>query len=160
MQVVGVDHVYVTVTDFARAEAFYDPMMRALGFRKGDKRIAGEPHAHDFNPALQLSIRPARAGAGKHDPYAPGLHHICFQVPDRASVDEAAAALRALGVDATGPTLYPEYNDDDYATFYSDPDGLRFEVVARSRHRELVARRWGELRAFLNPMAELAARRP
>jgi glyoxylase I family protein len=44
----------------------------------------------------------------RHDPYAPGLHHLCLQVPDRALVDEAHAALLAVGVNATGPRLCPE----------------------------------------------------
>ena len=42
MEVIGLDHIYVSVSDFARSEAFYDRVMGALGFRKGDKPIAGE----------------------------------------------------------------------------------------------------------------------
>jgi glyoxylase I family protein len=158
MEVVALDHVYVSVADLARSEAFYDRLMRFLGFRKGDKAIAGEPHAHYFNRVLQYTIRPARGGRVGHDPYAPGLHHLCFQVADRASVDRVAAELRAWGVDASAPQIYPEYNDDYYATFFSDPDGLRLEVVARSRHRKETAERWDELRTFLNPLQELRAR--
>jgi len=109
--------------------------MQFLGFRKGDKVIGGEPHAHYFNRVLQYTIRPARGGRVGHDPYTPGLHHLCFQLPDRASVDETFAALRSWDVAASEPKLYPEYNDDYYATFFPDPDGLRLEVVARSRHR-------------------------
>jgi catechol 2,3-dioxygenase-like lactoylglutathione lyase family enzyme len=157
MEIRGLDHLYVTVSDFARSERFYDPVMEALGFRKGDAPIAGEPHAHYFNPALQYTIRPARRHTS-HDPYAPGLHHVCFQVDDPASVDEAFRRLRALGVEATEPRRYPEYNPDYYATFFSDPDGLRLEIVARTPRREEIARRWGELRVFLNPLAELRAR--
>jgi hypothetical protein len=66
--VLGLDHIYLTVSDFARSERYYDTVMRALGFRKGDKAIAGDPHAHYFNPVLQLSIRPARSSRS-HDPY-------------------------------------------------------------------------------------------
>lgn len=156
--VLGLDHLYVTVSDLARSEAFYDRLMAFLGFRKGDKAIAGEAHAHYFNRVLQLTIRPARGPARGHDPYAPGLHHVCLQVDGRAAVDESYRTLRSWGVDATEPGLYPQYNDDYYATFFSDPDGIRLEIVARSRHREEVARRWDELRVFLNPLAELRAR--
>ncbi|MEW6273469.1 MAG: hypothetical protein AB1689_29675 [Thermodesulfobacteriota bacterium] len=46
LEVIGLDHLYISVGDFARSEAFYDRLMRYLGFRKGDKKIAGEPHAH------------------------------------------------------------------------------------------------------------------
>ena len=46
LEVSGIDHVYVSVTDLARSVGFYDPVMRLLGFRKGTDPVAGEPHAH------------------------------------------------------------------------------------------------------------------
>jgi glyoxylase I family protein len=158
MEVVGLDHVYVTVSDFEASQRFYDRVMQTLGFRKGDRAIAGEPHAHYFNPALQYTIRPARPGTLAHDPYAPGLHHFCFQVPSEHDVDEAHARLVAAGVEATAPRRYPEYNDAYYATFFEDPDGLRLEIVARTPHRDEIAERWDDLQSFVNPIAELRER--
>jgi glyoxylase I family protein len=157
LRIVGLDHVYLCVGDMARSETFYDSVMDALGFRKGDKPIAGERHAHYFNPALQITIRPARS-ATPHDPYGPGLHHLCFQAADREGVDLAHARITALGIEATPPRAYPEYNPDYYATFFGDPDGIRLEVVARTPHRETIARRWDEFRVFLNPLADLLSR--
>jgi catechol 2,3-dioxygenase-like lactoylglutathione lyase family enzyme len=157
MNVIGLDHIYLTVSDFARSEAFYDDVMELLGFRKGTKPIGGEPHAHYFNPVLQISIRPARSKSG-FDPYAPGLHHLCLQLPDEAAVDAAAVSLERLGVVATEPKLYPEYNPDYYATFFEDPDGLRLELVARSPSRNEIVDRWDDLRVFVNPIAELRER--
>jgi len=154
VEIIGLDHLYVTVSDLARAERFYDPVMEALGFRKGDTRIAGEPHAHYFNRVLQYTIRPAHR-AGAHDPYAPGLHHVCFQVASEDAVREAHDRLRALGVDATPPRHHPEYNPDYYATFFTDPDGIRLEIVARTPYRDEVARRWEDFRTFVNPLADL-----
>jgi catechol 2,3-dioxygenase-like lactoylglutathione lyase family enzyme len=158
MEVVGLDHIYVTVSDFARAEQFYDRLMALLGFRKTDRQIAGEAHAHYVNRVMQYSIRPARGGRVSHDPYAPGLHHLCFQLADRASVDELHATLTGWGIEASAPRVWPEYNDDYYATFFTDPDGLRLEAVARSKYRREIAERWDEMRVFLNPLAELRAR--
>ena len=152
MEIIGLDHVYLTVTDMPRSEEFYDRVMRALGFRKGDKVVGGDPHAHYFNPALQISIRPARSAA-QHDPYSPGLHHVCLQVRSRAEVDEAVAILTNVGVEATPPRLYPEYNPDYYATFFSDPDGIRLEIVGRTPYRDALARHWSEFTEFLNPYA-------
>lgn len=159
VEVLGLDHLYVTVSDLRRSEPFYDAIMQRLGFRKGDSAIGGDPHAHYFNRHLQYSIRPARSTTARHDPYSPGLHHVCFQVPDRKAVDEAHRELTALGVTATEPREYPEYNDDYYATFFSDPDGIRLEVVARSRTREEIHASWSLFRVFLNPLADLRARR-
>lgn len=157
LEVTGLDHIYVTVRDFARSQSFYDGVMELLGFRKGDLAIAGEPHAHYFNRVLQISIRPARTDLA-HDPYAAGLHHICLRVADRAAVDDAAKGLTKLGVAVTPPALYPEYAPDYYATFFADPDGIRFEIVAHRQMRKDVVEKWDKLEGFLNPLARLRER--
>jgi glyoxylase I family protein len=155
VEVTGLDHIYIAVADLRRSEAFYDGVMRMLGFRKSTKRINDEPHAHYFNPATQLTIRPARsAGARVHDPYSPGLHHLCLRVASDAQVDQTARGLRALGVDAAEPRLYPEYAPDYYATFFTDPDGIRLEVVAHRKLRSLIRDHWGELTEFEDPLTK------
>jgi glyoxylase I family protein len=149
--VTTVDHVYVAVSSLPRAEAFYDRVMELLGFKKGTAPIGGDPHVHYFNQVTQYSIRPARS-LRSHDPYAPGLHHLCFRVGSRAEVDEAARGLVALGVAVTEPAVHAEYADDYYATFFTDPDGLRLEIVAERRGRTLVRERWAELTEFEDPV--------
>ena len=151
--VTGIDHLYLAVTDLDRSIAFYDPVMRLLGFRRGNFPIAGERHVHYFNRETQYTLRPARA-ARSHDPYAPGLHHVCFRVDSGEAVDGIASGLRALGVEATMPRLYPEYADDYYATFFTDPDGLRLEIVALRRLRRLVREHWERLGEFEDPLTK------
>lgn len=157
VEVIGLDHLYVAVSDLSRSVAFYDPVMAALGFKKGDREIAGEPHAHYFNRVLQYTLRPARRQIA-HDPYTPGLHHLCFQVRDRAAVDSTAQRLRALDIAVTEASEYPEYSPDYYAIFFRDPDGLRLEIVARTAARDTIAERWSDLEGFLNPVARLRER--
>ena len=154
IEVTAVDHIYVAVADLVRSEAFYDAVMKLLGFRKGTTPIAGERHLHYFNPVTQYTIRPAKSPGAIHDPYAPGLHHLCFRVASTAEVDEAARELRALGVDASAPRLHPEYAADYYATFFPDPDGLRLEIVAHRRMRTLIREHWAELTEFENPISK------
>ena len=144
VEVIGLDHAYLTVTDLARAGAFYDAVLGALEFERGEAPIGGDPHLHYWNRSLQLSIRPARGAGRRADPYAPGLHHLCLQLRDRAAVDAAFSKLCALGVAASPPRLYPEYNPDYYATFFEDPDGIRFELVARKARRDEIVASWDE----------------
>jgi glyoxylase I family protein len=129
VEVIGIDHIYVAVRDLRRSEEFYDRAMAVLGYRKRASVIAGDPHIHYFNRQFGFSLRPARDGTPDHNSYAPGLHHFCFRVVDEAAVDRAATALRATGVEVTEPRSYPEYAPDYYATFFEDPDGIRFEVT-------------------------------
>jgi glyoxylase I family protein len=130
VDVIGIDHIYVSVSDLERSESFYDSVMRCLGFRKVARPLAGgDLHVHYYNRLLQFTLRPASQGSPDHDSYAPGLHHFCFRVAENSDVDAVAAQLEAAGIEATSPRLYPEYHDDYYATFFQDPDGLRLEVV-------------------------------
>jgi catechol 2,3-dioxygenase-like lactoylglutathione lyase family enzyme len=138
VEVIGIDHVYVTVRDLARSTRFYDGVMSVLGYKKLEAPIGGDPHVHYYNRQFGFSLRPARAGTAAHDPYAPGLHHFCFRVVDERAVDRAARELVALGVAATPPRLYPEYSADYYATFFEDPDGIRLELT---NFREIRRRR-------------------
>jgi len=153
VEVVGLDHVYLAVTDLERSEKFYDTVLALLDFRKIDAPIGGEPHRHYFNKVMQISLRPARGGT--HDPYAPGLHHLCLQVADNAALDTLARLLRTAGIAIAEPALYPQYADDYYALFLADPDGIRLEVVARRARRKATVARWFELRRFLNPWANV-----
>ena len=150
--VTTIDHVYVAVRDMDRSEPFYDTVMRLLGFRKGTSPIAGERHAHYFNQVTQYTIRRARGGV--HDAYAPGLHHLCFRVATRGEVDALASAFAGHGITASVPRTCPEYAFDYYATFFSDPDGIRLEVVAERWLRTALRERWGELTEFVDPVAK------
>ena len=46
VEVIGIDHVYVTVRDLARSRRFYDAGMRALGYKQVESAIGGDPHVH------------------------------------------------------------------------------------------------------------------
>lgn len=148
VEVIGVDHIFVSVGDMVRSERFYDRVMAILGFRKGEGTMGGDPHLFYSNRRFVYSLRPAREGAPEHDPYAPGLHHLCFRVVDESAVDRAARELREAGVEATEPRYYPEYAQDYYATFFEDPDGVRLEVMNFREIRRKVMYDW-EARAGL-----------
>jgi glyoxylase I family protein len=138
VEVIGIDHVYVTVRDLGPSERFYDRVMVILGYRKIQSAIGGDPHIHYYNRQFGFSLRPARPTTPDHDPYAPGLHHFCFRVLDERAVDRAAAELRDAGIAVTDPRLYPEYAADYYAIFFADPDGVRLEIT---NFREIRRRR-------------------
>jgi glyoxylase I family protein len=138
--ITGIDHIYITVSDMTRSEAFYDRAMPVLGFRKSSFALGGDPHTQYYNRHFGFVIRPARVGRS-HDPYAPGLHHLCLRVESINDLIETAAALRAAGIDASEPALHAQYAPDYWATFFTDPDGVRLEVTnyraeRRQRHDE------------------------
>lgn len=134
-KVIGIDHIYITVSDLARSEFFYDRvLLGALEFRKNSFTLAGDPHIQYFNKLFGVVLRPARSAA-EHDPYSPGLHHLCLRVESAADVQAVAEQLRSQGIAASDARRYPEYAEDYSATFFSDPDGIRLEVTNYRQER-------------------------
>jgi glyoxylase I family protein len=129
VEVMGIDHVFVAVRNLRALEEFYDRIMGVRGFRKWEAPIGGDPHVIYYNRHFAYVLRPTREGTPDHDPYAPGLHHFCFRVVDEAAVDRAAGELKEAGVEASEPRYYLEYGPDYYAKFFTDPDGVRLEVM-------------------------------
>ncbi len=134
-EVTGIDHIYITVSDLLRSERFYDRvLLEVLGFRKNKFTFGGDPHVQYFNRHFGYVLRPSRNSNG-HDPYAPGLHHFCLRVESVADVIAVASQLRAFGIAASEAELYSEYAPDYWATFFTDPDGIRLEVTNYRQER-------------------------
>ena len=135
--VIGIDHIYIAVSNLDRSEAFYDRvLLEALSFRKNKFTLGGDPHIQYFNRHFGFGLRPSRAQA-TYDSDAPGLHHFCLRVDSATEVASVAAQLRRSGIDASEANLYTQYAPDYWATFFTDPDGVRLEVTNyRSERRE------------------------
>lgn len=127
--VTGIDHIYITVSDLQRSEAFYDRVLvEAMGFRKHKFTLGGDSHVQYFNRHFGYVIRPSRTQTA-HDPHSPGLHHFCFRVDSAAEVKAISSQLRSTGIEASEAKLYSEYAPDYWATFFTDPNGIRLEVT-------------------------------
>ena len=126
----AIHHVDLTVSDLARATAFYDRVLPLLGFR----RSANVPEGPIWAGAqLEIGLVAARSRAA-HDRTAPGLHHLAFTAPSREAVAAAHRELVALGVTILdAPADYPQYAPGYHAVFFADPDGLKLEYVFTPR---------------------------
>lgn len=119
-----IDHVSISVGDLAASTAFYESVLRALGF-------------------VKLVVRPNTIGFGKRYPefwlnHCPGMarvaddsgHHVCLRAANSEAVNAFhRAALASGAADDGAPGLRPEYTDTYYAAFVRDPDGNRIEAV-------------------------------
>ena len=106
--------------------------------------IGDESHVQYYNRHFGYVLRPAR-GAREHDPYSPGLHHLCLRVQSIEDVAAVSSQLQAAGIPATDPALYPDYAPDYWATSFADPDGLRLEVTNYRQERRDRHDKWNEL---------------
>ncbi|MDR2711451.1 MAG: VOC family protein [Burkholderiales bacterium] len=118
-----IDHLSISVSNFARSKAFYEAALGAIGYcvlREFGSDVAGfgVPPKPDFwIRADQANISPV---------------HVAFGVDSREHVDAFyAAAIAAGGRDNGAPGLRPHYHPDYYGAFVFDPDGHNIEAVCR-----------------------------
>lgn len=121
-----IDHVSVGVRDLAKAVAFYDAVLPALGYVKLEDREAtkgwGKPGKH---AEFWINLRPAMAAVSPDS----GTH-ICLRARDTKAVDAFhAAALKAGGSSDGAPGPRPHFGEGYYAAFIVDLDGNRIEAV-------------------------------
>jgi len=122
----AVNHIALTVTDLARAKAFYDLVLGHLGYRQV-KADAGMVLWIKSGVGAVL-IHPAREGASRHERTAPGLHHLAFAADSCAQVDQLYRTLRAAGATILDAPADYDYTPGYYAVFFADPDGIKLEL--------------------------------
>jgi catechol 2,3-dioxygenase-like lactoylglutathione lyase family enzyme len=124
----AIHHIDITVGDLDCSTRFYDQVMPLMGFRRGLDVPEGPLWAGE---SCEVGLVAAhRDEPGKHNRFAPGLHHLAFAAPTRSSVEQLHAALLTLGVPVLdAPAEYPRYAPGYFALFFTDPDGIKLEYV-------------------------------
>lgn len=125
-------HVFVGVTDFDRALAFYAALMDCLGlearFCDRSRPWAGWQSRKEVRP-LFLIGRP-------HDQQVHDRGNgqmVAFLAESRALVDRVHAIALASGGRCEGaPGLRPEYHENYYGAYFRDPDGNKLCVACHA----------------------------
>jgi len=125
-RVVGIDHLVLSVGDLARSKEFYRKVLGFLGFKL----------KHDYDDAagwrngktlFWIAKADAEGKTHRHRKGDIGFHHYAFELTSRKDVDDLGAFLDRNGVTVVDPP--GEYNGDEnyYAVFFTDPDGMKLE---------------------------------
>lgn len=125
-------HVFVGVSDFDRALAFYNPLMASLGiearFCERSRPWAGWQSSPGPRP-LFLIGKPYDQLA----PHPGNGHMVAFLAESRAVVDDAFKAALAHGGASEGAQgLRPEYHEHYYGAYFRDPDGNKLGVACHA----------------------------
>ncbi|HEY7550611.1 MAG TPA: VOC family protein [Hyphomicrobiaceae bacterium] len=124
----SLDHIGLSVSDFAAAKAFYSAALEPLGItvqmevtRDETGGYEGAGFGADGKPFFWLG-----SGGGKA---SPGVH-VAFAARNRAEVDAFyRAAIAAGGKDNGAPGLRAHYHPTYYGAFVLDADGNNIEAV-------------------------------
>jgi catechol 2,3-dioxygenase-like lactoylglutathione lyase family enzyme len=127
IEINGIAHVMLTVSQFAEARTFYGRLLPALGMTPVCD--TGKLF-YCVGARTAIGIQPA-ASERDGDRFVQsrvGLHHLCFRTRSREDVDRLHDLLRQIGAKIVlGPqegTWAPGY----YSVLFEDPDGIRLEA--------------------------------
>ncbi len=123
-------HLGINVPDLTAAKRYYDELMPLVGFEPffaADDEFAYKPA--DNKPGTYLFFYPSTVD-GPYSPERTGLQHLAFMVRGRSLVDRVHEHVISMGHTAIhAPQRFPQYPGPYYATFWSDPFGIKLEAV-------------------------------
>ena len=122
------DHITLTVGDYARSRAFYEKALAPLGI----KLLMDFGQACGFGrdkPELWFGVGPTSFQKAEQLRVITPMH-VAFSATSRAEVDAFYhAALEAGGKDYGAPGVRAHYHPNYYGAFVLDPDGHDIEAV-------------------------------
>jgi catechol 2,3-dioxygenase-like lactoylglutathione lyase family enzyme len=127
MEINGLAHVVLTVSDFGAARAFYGALLPALGLRPV---LDADEFFYCVGGRTAIGIAPADTAlrGERFVQRRVGLHHLCFRARERADVDAVHALVRDLGATIVHPPEDGPWAPGYYSVLFEDPDGIRLEV--------------------------------
>jgi len=123
----GMAHVILTVSQYDKAKAFYARLMSAMGLEtvfdnEGLTYFVGARTAVGIQPC-----KPEFAGE-RFEQGRVGLHHICLRARSREDVDKVDALLREMDAHIVTPASEGHWAPGYYYVLFEDPAGIRLEV--------------------------------
>lgn len=126
------DHITLTVSDYARSKAFYQRALEPLGIKLLMEYGEAAGYGLDQKPDFWIAKGPAAFQTPEQLKILTPSH-VAFVAGNRDQVDAFhAAALAAGGKDNGQPGPRPIYHPGYYGAFVIDPDGHNIEAV---RHK-------------------------
>ena len=126
MQLNGIAHIQLTVSDLARARTFWAPLFELFEMKI---LIDAENYFYGIGSRTGLALSPA--DPGKEEPFDQrrvGLHHLCLRAREREQVDEIFAFVKELGATIVHEPREDGFAPGYYSLLFEDPDGIRVEV--------------------------------
>jgi catechol 2,3-dioxygenase-like lactoylglutathione lyase family enzyme len=124
-RVVGIDHLVLSVGDFAVSKEFYRKLLGFLGF-KLKYEYADMAGWSNGKTLFWIAAADAQGRKHKYRKGDIGFHHYAFELSSRQDVDELGAFLEKNEMTIVDPPGQ-YYDENYYAVYFTDPDGMKLE---------------------------------
>ena len=127
MEINGIAHVMLTVSDFDACLPFYEELLVFLGLRPVIN-ADGMLYCVGGRTAVGIVKAKDRHRDERFAQTRVGLHHVCFRARERADVDAVHELLVKRGAKIVHPPEDGSWAPGYYSVLFEDPDGIRLEV--------------------------------
>lgn len=127
IEINGVAHVVLTVSQWERCRPFYEALLPFLGLKRvlatdnslyyvGGRTAIGVGRCDEAHAAERF----AQGGVG--------LHHVCFRARSRGDIDSVHRFLMERNAPIVHPPKEGPWAPGYYSVLFEDPAGVRLEV--------------------------------
>jgi catechol 2,3-dioxygenase-like lactoylglutathione lyase family enzyme len=128
MEINGIAHIEITVSQFEECVAFYRRLLPFIGLA----RVVHDTDNYFYCIGGRTGfgiVRCAEQYRGEHvDQARPGLHHVCFRARSREDVDAAYRLVLELGAKIVRAPEVGGWAPGYYSILFEDPAGARLEI--------------------------------
>ena len=127
IEINGMAHVILTVSNFDKCREFYCELMPFLGLTKV---YDGNNFVYHVGGRTAIGIQrcaPDHIGE-RFVQNRIGLHHLCLRARSAEDVDKVGEKLRNMGAMIDRGPLFGDFAPGYYYIVFEDPDGIRLEV--------------------------------
>ena len=126
----GIDHLMINCNDYEAAIRFYAWLMPLIGYPQTVSVEQPAPLNGWFGEGGSLWVSPSNStGRQPFSKERVGLREIAFRADSRAQIDELATSIAAHGGTILDSPREYDYVPGYYSVFFTDPDGLKLELV-------------------------------
>lgn len=127
MEINGMAHVMLTVSNFEACLPFYEKLLPFLGM-KPVIRSNDTLYCVGGRTALGIVRGDPKYREERFTQRRVGLHHVCFRARTREDVDAAYEMVRQAGAQIVHPPEEGPWAPGYYSILFEDPDGIRLEI--------------------------------
>jgi catechol 2,3-dioxygenase-like lactoylglutathione lyase family enzyme len=127
----GIDHLMINANDYHKAVGFYGWLMPRIGYPQSitfNEPASMTGYYGDYGSLWVVASEPTRRGE-TFDKGRVGLREIAFRAESRQQIDDLARDISSHGGRILDLPREYDYRPGYYSVFFTDPDGLKLEVV-------------------------------
>jgi catechol 2,3-dioxygenase-like lactoylglutathione lyase family enzyme len=127
MQLNGIAHIQLTVSDLPRSRTFWKPLLELFEMKV---LLDTETFFYCIGSRTGVALSPIdpKHQGDRFDQRRLGLHHVCFRARERADIDAIHAFAVQLGATIVHPPREDGFAPGYYSVLFEDPDGIRVEA--------------------------------